>query len=596
MTVTLERDGDSILLFAPRTSDGLAKQIPGGRHDRKAGAWRYPLSWAVCVIARGVFGKELSVGVQLNAWARNELEVRVTPATNILTTGEEEPGLDELFPFQRLGVRFLRTAGSALLCDEMGLGKTVQAIQTLELDRLYPALVVTPNSVKDTWLREYAKWAPQTRVIAARNGSKAATEDAERMIAGEADVLVVNWEALKGLSRLAPYGSIRLESCERCDPTSTRKPHACQREDKVLNFVQWAAVVADEVHRAVDPKSQQTRALWALGDRADRRIGLSGTPIPNTAEDLWPVMRFVAPDEWPAKWPWVERYAVTSPNFYSGGVDIIGLREDRREELDRFFAPRFLRRLKKDVWRDLPEKIRERRDVVMSPKQKRAYDQMEKEMTAAVDGGIITADNVLTASLRLRQLASAYGEVTSTENWKVDEYGERIKNIEKQVILTEPSSKLDVLEEVLDELGDRQAVIFAESAQLIELAYARLLGNEKYDGSVGMIIGDVPQGERPEVIQDFIDGKLKYLLLTLGVGSTGIDGLQVADTAIYLQRPWSAVLDKQSEDRLHRLGQKSQKITYIDLVTKDTVEDKVFDALRRKADAQREVVGDDEPD
>jgi hypothetical protein len=76
----IERDGDSITLQAPLVTADRARQIPGARHDAKRRVWRYPLSWATCVVARGVFGDELEVGPELTAWARHELETRIIPA------------------------------------------------------------------------------------------------------------------------------------------------------------------------------------------------------------------------------------------------------------------------------------------------------------------------------------------------------------------------------------------------------------------------------------------------------------------------------------------------------------------------------------
>jgi len=214
-----------------------------------------------------------------------------------------------LYPYQETGVRFLRVAESALLADEMGTGKTAQTIATLEADDLYPALIVSPNTVKSVWLGEFAKWASHRRVRVAGSGTVAATKEAEAVRDGEADVLVVNWEALKALSRLAGFGSIHLHGCSECDPNSTRRPSQCERQDKLLNLIPWKVVVADEVHRAKSPQAKQTRALWAVGDGVERRYALTGTPIANSPEDLWSVMRFVSPQEWPAKWAWLERYA-----------------------------------------------------------------------------------------------------------------------------------------------------------------------------------------------------------------------------------------------------------------------------------------------
>jgi SNF2 family DNA or RNA helicase len=459
----------------------------------------------------------------------------------------------------------------------------------LETDVLYPALVVCPNTVKSNWEREFERWAPDRRVTVSSGGTKNAEDAAAEVASGAADVLIVNWEALKNLSRLAAFGSIRLETCSNCDPTSRRKPAQCQREDKVLNLVRWQAVIADEAHRAKDPKTLQTRALWALGDRAEHRFALTGTPIANSPEDLWSVMRFVAPKEYPAKWAWIHRYALESPNIFSGGVDVLGIREDRREELNKFFLPRFIRRTKAEVLPDLPPKLYERRDIQLSGKQRKAYDSMEKEMVAAVSGGTMVATNALVNMLRLRQLAAAYGEVTSTADWSglsMDDPAKLMTAVDDSVHLTEPSTKLDAMEEVLTELGDRQAVIFAESKQLIMLASARL------QEEAGLLTGDVKTADREEYLQQFREGKIKYMLVVIQAGGEGVDGLQAADTAIFLQRPWSHVQNVQAEDRLHRIGQEGKNVTYVDIVATDTVEEKVFEALEKKKQIARNVVQD----
>lgn len=580
MTYLLDRDGDSITLDAPLTSATRAREVPGHRHDTKARLWRYPLSWATCVVARGVFGDELTVGPALADWAAEEYRNRIVPAV-AAREGNATAGGPDLYPFQRAGVAFLDNAGSALMADEMGTGKTVQTVRALEERGSYPALVVCPNSVKSVWAREFAQWAPERSVQVAPSGTAAAAKAIEIVGNGGADVLVMNWEALKNLSRLAPYGSIRLESCSRCDPTSTRKPELCEREPKVLNLVRWSAVVADEAHRAKNPKASQTRALWAIGDRADRRIALTGTPIANSADDLWSLMRFVSPDEYPAKWQWVDRYALTTPNVFSGGVDVQGLRPDRRAELDKFFLPRFIRRTKAEVLPDLPPKVYERRDVFLSGKQRKAYESLSKSMIADVKNGKLVTTNALTASLRLRQLASAYGELIVGK--------EDAEDYDVAVRLTEPSTKLDVLEEVLEELGPRQAVIFADSRQLIDLAYARLGGDNER-----RITGTVPEAERAQAVDDFQGGGVQYLLCTVGAGGEGLT-LTAADTAIFLQRPWSAVLSAQAEDRLHRVGQEASSVTYIDLVTVDTIEENVFEALRKKDARLQDVVRDAVP-
>jgi SNF2 family DNA or RNA helicase len=571
VTVYAERDGDEITLRASVTDNPRVKEIPGARFDRRSRSWHTHLSWAACQQLRGVFGAELEVGPELTKWAVEEFNNRVQQALEAKGGGLDYTFLTPapLYPYQQDGVRFLRAASSALLADEMGTGKTIQA--AVVLDEL-PAIVICPNSVKSVWRRELAKWRPDLRTVVSTGGTAALRKAADKVSAGEADVLITNWESVKSGSRLAPYGNARLLSCEHCDETSNRKAHLCEREPKFLNEIAWQTVIVDEAHRGKDPRAKQTRAAWALGDRAEHRFALTGTPIADSPEDLWSVMRFVAPAEYPSKTAWLSRYAQMVPNIWSGFPEPKGFRADHREEFDRFFLPRFMRRLKAQVLPDLPPKTYMRREVQLSGKQLKAYQSMRDDMIAQLDDGTLAETSVMTAALRLRQFASAYATID----------GEHVR-------LSEPSSKLDEMEAVLEELGDRQAVIFAESKQLIYLARERI---SRRTDRVVTLTGDDSTDARAVALEAFRAGDARYILVTLGAGGEGVDGLQAADTAIFLQRPWSAVLNKQAEDRLHRIGQEAENVTYIDIVATGTVDERVFDVLQDKAEMLEDLVHD----
>jgi SNF2 family DNA or RNA helicase len=477
-----------------------------------------------------------------------------------------------LYPYQETGAKFLVTAGSALMADEMGVGKTVQSIEALRRTGATPALVVTRASVKATWARELERWAPELRVAVAPSGTVRALKVIE---ANDYDVLVVSWDAIRSLSKLAKFGSIKIATCSECDPNSTGKPASCEREHRALNMIEWKTVIADEAHRAKDPHAKQTRALWALGDQATRRYALTGTPIANSPVDLWSVMRFVSPDEYPAKTAWIDRYGLKVPNYFSGFDDVVGFRPDRREELDKFFLPRFIRRLKAQVQPDLPPKVYERRDVELKGKQKTAYNAMRKEMLAEVESGMLFAENALVQVGRLRQLAVAYGEMDG------DDFR-----------LSEPSSTLDELDNILEDLGDRQVVVFADSRQLLDLAEARFQkhGFTEY----GALTGAYNEEQRNAALEQFREGQLGIMLVQASVGGEGVDGLQVADVAVFLERPWSAVLNAQCEDRLHRIGQNGSSVLYIDVVATDTIQERVFEVLREKAAKLEDLVQDED--
>jgi SNF2 family DNA or RNA helicase len=549
------------------------KLVPGARWDADASTWWVPLSWPACVQLRGVFGSELRVGERLDEWARAEIGGRVAPCLD-LRTATDAPDLmilSALRPFQRAGVKFLTVARHALLADEMGLGKTVQAIAALETleaqgEQAYPALVVCPSSMKATWAEEFKRWARSRRVQVVRGGPATKRKQIALLREGEADVCVVNYEALRSHTRLARYGSMTLSDAERTP--------------KELNEVEWATVIADEAHRAKDPMAKQTRALWYLGDRVRNRFALTGTPVANSPEDMWSIMRFVAPTEFPAKTKFVERYAVQSWSIH-GYMKVIGLRPEAKDELFSIIDPRMIRRLKAAVLPQMQPKTYQTRYVEMAPKQRRVYDQMRKEMLAQLDGGTLVAANPLHHTTRLLQFASAYATMEETGALKTD------GTPDTRLVMTEPSCKVDALVEIVDELGDQQAVVFTVSRQLNDICAAKLA---RMGVPVGQLTGGVSEADRAINVARFQRGELKVLLVLFGVGGEGLT-LTAATVAIFLQRDWSAIKNAQAEDRIHRMGQ-DKAVSIIDVVSQDSIEARVHAARQTKAERLEEMVRD----
>lgn len=581
--VDVDGSGEHVLIHAEWRYKELCKSLPGSSWSTSEGVWRVPLSWSSCLALRSTFREDLEIGPGLQAWAQRELSSRVEPAT-ALRDLEEHDGDEDLFPHQRAGVAFLAAARRALLADEPGLGKTAQAIRALKRisesgEDPFPALVVCPNTLKSNWLREFRRWWPEVRVQVI----KGTAAKRKKQFEAEADVYVINWESLRSHSRLAPYGSIALTRCPSCGGhDESVSENRCEVHPRELNGIDFRSVVADEIHRSKDPKSKQTRALWAATGDAANRFALTGTPIANDVVDLWSILHWLSPRDWPSKTKWIERMVDTMLNAF-GGMVVLGVKPHMSDEFYRTINPHMRRMLKARVLPWLPEVIKDRRDVEMSTKQRKAYEQMRDTMIAELESGdAVTAPSVLTQTTRLVQFASSYATLEE------DESGEVVK-----VRLSEPSCKVDALmgDVSSGDFGDDSVAVCAVSRQLIELLSAAMSAKGIEHG---LITGAQSEDERQRAIDDFQSGRTRWILFTAQAGGVGVT-LTAARRLIMLQRPWSLVDYKQAIDRVHRIGSEiHESVIITDYVTEGTIEERVIYALEGKAENFEQVVRDRE--
>jgi len=579
--VEVADDGKHVNIAAEWRYKELCKSLPGATWDQKAQTWKVPLGWSTCLALRSTFRDDLVIGSKLSEWAANERSSRIDPA-NALREVEAIDGADDMFPHQRAGIQFLATARRALLADEPGLGKTAQAIRALaEIQSrgtpVFPALIVCPNTVKKTWKREFARWWPDVNVEVITGSAS----QRRKVFESTADVYVINWESLRAHSRLAPYGSIALKRCVAQgghDESVTEKQ--CEVTPRELNAINFNAVIADEIHRSKDPKAKQTRALWAATADAPIRFALTGTPIANNVVDLWSILHWLSPEEWPSKTRWIDRMINTMLNAF-GGMMVIGVKAHMQDEFYASINPRMRRMLKSRVLPWLPPVINDRRDVEMSTKQAKAYKQMREIMIAELEGGTaVTAPSPLTQTTRLLQFASSYAEMEADT-----------ATGELELRLSEPSCKVDALMNDIEneDFGDDSVAVCAVSRQLIDLLSARMTASKIPHG---LITGAQDENERQKAIDDFQSGKIKWILFTAQAGGVGVT-LTAARRLIMLQRPWSLVDHKQAMDRVHRIGSEiHDSIIITDYVTEDTIEERVIQVLDVKSENFEEVVRD----
>ncbi len=561
-----------ILLETEFREKSLIKQVPGARWDNEMRQWHLPITYTACTQLAAVFGKRLTVGDDLKQYALDEFEHRM--ALRKLQQKEWSPFKEyeddygELYEIQRTGVRWLQSASSAILADEMGAGKTVQVCAAL-VGVPGPHLIICPNSVKRVWVDHIRDWTSFDSIVVS-GGQK--TREKQIAEAHENSIVVMNYELVMKHSRLSPYGSIRLKKCGEHKGDPELKIAQCEVHQKELNFVDWNTIVLDEAHRIKSPSAKVTRGVWAL--KAQTKWALTGTPIANHPGDFWSILHFINPKEWPSRGTYVDRYCATSWNPF-GGVDIIGLNNNTKAEFRKLVDPLMLRRPKPiDVG-----KTHMNRYVTLPPKMRKMYNQLRENLIAEVEGGYVTAVNMLVATTRLVQACGATLE--QTEEGKYE--------------LIMPSPKVDELcgttkrPGIIDDIGDDASlVVFSASKKLLYLARDAFV---KRNISTVMFTGDQDADDRSLAMDMFQAGSVRVILLTTAAGSEGIT-LHKASNLVFLQRDWSMVKNLQAEDRIHRIGQEADNVNIITIITEDTVDERVFGVFNDKVNMLREVTAD----
>lgn len=542
------------------------KAVPGARWDTKEKIWTVPLSWTACLALRAEFGDGLNVGHELREWAKKESEKKVHLASlrPVMTPTElpdlpELPGFNDLFDHQRVDAYAISKAERYILLNETGTGKSRSALAGLSLlaDQgadIFPMLVVAPKSMLITWSREVEGFFPGADVRVCQG----TPSHVRKQIEPGGDVYAISWNSLRMYSRQAPYGNTAL------------KPE--DKNDKELQAIGFKSAIMDEVHRGKNGEAQCTRAAWAATQTCEYVVGLTGTPVQESPEDLWALLRLIAPHEYPTKTSYMERWVKTDYNMW-GGREVVGLLPERTDEFFKNFDAR-TRRVTKEMSLDLPDKIYSTRWVELPSKLRKAYNQMHNSLVAELEDSTLAAENVLTRATRLLQLSNAWGDV--------DEDGKYTMQL--------PSPKIEAFMDDIKE-GDydgQQVVVFSDSAQLVNLLEVAM---RKKKLTFTKITGAVTGEDRQIAIDEFQRGDAQFCLITRAAGE-GVT-LTAASTMVRLIRPWSYTVYTQAEDRVHRIGsERHEVINYIDYVTERTVEEVQLVRLNSKEARAQEVLRD----
>ena len=571
----------------------LLNNIPSAYFAPKGQYWQYSLTWQTCLALQNTFKSNLEVGPKLKEWMMDLYNKVVLPAYNmrmeITPQGWEEIMPDiGLYPHQKGDVAFLTTVKRGMLFNGMGSGKSISSMSAIRMHAamgadVFPMFIACPNSTKFGWAKEIDKVWPGLKI----NVIDGTATQRRKLLEEQAHVYIMNWESIRSHSKLKAYGSTALKRCTDCKGLDKNvKPASCEAHAKELNMIDFKTVIGDEIHRIKDPSSKVSRAFKAATGKAEFRIGLSGTPIASTPEDLYSPLNWLFPEAYPSKQKYIDRFCLTAESGWGPKI-VVGLRPEMEQEFFNGIDP-FTRRMSKEVILPfLPPVIYDRRDVEMGAKQAKAYKQMQEQMIAEVaNGDVVFTTSPLTKATRMLQFSSSYAEVEYRDIY--DPTQDMVIN-KQYVRLSDPSCTLDAFMDDLPDYGDESLVVFAVSSQFINMLSARL---DKLKIPHGLITGDQDAKEREMHMMNFQSGKIKYILCTIAAGGTGIT-LTQGSTAVFLQRSWSMIENLQAEARVHRIGsEKYESIRIVDYVTKGTSQEIVIKAVAEKSDQLEKILRD----
>jgi superfamily II DNA or RNA helicase len=445
-----------------------------------------------------------------------------------------------LRPYQKHGVgwlRFLRENGfGGILADEMGLGKTLQTLAHLCLTRSAergtrnePHLIVCPTSLVFNWVAEAQKFTPELKVLALHGPERHAKFDQ----ISEHDLVITS------------YALIR-------------------RDADKYRELEFDTVVLDEAQHIKNRQTQNAQAVKAV--RARHRLVLTGTPLENSVLDLWSIFDFLMPGYLGTARDFRERYELPITKERNA---------EAQSRLARRLRPFMLRRLKREVAADLPEKIEQISFCDLTQDQRAVYQQVieatRKEVLQAVgeQGQARSRMVALNALLRLRQACCDLRLL-------------KLENIDP----AQASGKLDLFGELLEEAidGGHRVLVFSQFVSMLTLLKERLTAEE-----IEFCYLDGSTTDRAAVVERFQRGTIPVFLISLKAGGVGLN-LTGADTVIHFDPWWNPAVEDQATDRAHRIGQ-TRVVTSYKLIARDTVEEKILTLQSRKREIIQATLG-----
>ena len=421
--------------------------------------------------------------------------------------------------YQVSGFEFFKTLSDyqfgGILADEMGLGKTIQTIAFLLSNKDKKSIVITPTSLIYNWKNELEKFAPTLKVGLLH----AAKSEREKILDNidNYDVILTTYTTYK--NDIDKYKNINFDYC-----------------------------IIDEAQNIKNPDAIITKAIKNVNAKV--KFALTGTPIENNLMELWSIFDFIMPG-----------YLYNKSKFKS-----IFVNNDKNIiELKNLIKPFILRRTKKEVITELPDKIEQKIIIDLEKEHKRAYKGYVNLITRKIKEN--NQDNITVFSYltKLRQLC------LSPELM--------VKNYQGK------NSKLDVLINIINDSSDEKILVFSQFTKVLEVIGKRL--NEE-NILYSYLDGKTSAKDRVKLVEEFNTNNNKVFLISLKAGGTGLN-LTSANIVVHFDPWWNPAVEDQASDRAHRIGQKNV-VNVIKLIAKGTAEERVINLQETKKELIEDVI------
>lgn len=457
---------------------------------------------------------------------------------------------------------------NGILADEMGLGKTIQTIALItylmEKKRVNgPYLIIVPLSTLSNWVLEFEKWAASIVIISYKGSPNMRRAIMPQLRNGKFNVLLTTYEYVI-------------------------------KDKSILAKIRWKYMIIDEGHRMKNHHCKLTQVLNSHYT-ASHRLLLTGTPLQNKLPELWALLNFLLPS--------IFKCCNTFEQWFNAPFALTGEKVELNEEetiliirrLHKVLRPFLLRRLKKEVESQLPEKLEYVVKCDMSALQSLLYTHMQSKGVLLTDGsekdkkGKGGTKTLMNTIMQLRKICNHPFMFQHIEEAFCEHLGMGSGGIVSGPDLYRVSGKFELLDRILPKLKakNHRVLLFCQMTSLMTIMedylnwrnfrYLRLDGTTKAD-------------DRGQLLSMFNDPNSTYFLFLLSTRAGGLGlNLQAADTVVIFDSDWNPHQDLQAQDRAHRIGQRNE-VRVLRLLTVNSVEERILAAAKYKLNMDEKVI------